>query len=129
MKPKKIKNNMEDDMMKYLEKAKKEVMQEKVENILGEFLERNKNYTIEVYTRIINTDFLLGKVYISTDRKWGTKEEKEYIVSWDDNSNHFIIPYDEISACYEEVDEYNQQMVCVMLKCGISIDFECVGLR
>ena len=38
----KIKNNMEDDMMKCLEKAKKEVMQEKVEKILGEFLERNK---------------------------------------------------------------------------------------
>lgn len=91
------------------------------------FSKEIKNYTIEVYTRIINTNFLLGKVYIFTDRKWETKEEKEYIVSWDDNSNHFIIPYDEISACYEEVDEYNQQMVYVMLKCGISIDFECVG--
>ena len=43
--------------------------------------------------------------------------------------NNILVPYDEVLDCYEERDEYNQQMVYVLLKNGMRIDFECVGLR
>ena len=56
------------------------------------------------------------------------KHLKDYkIIEW--NENNFSIPYDKILACYDETDEYEQQMVFVILKCGVSIDFECCGIE
>ena len=45
------------------------------------------------------------------------------------NVNDITIPYDEVLDCYEEKDECNQQMAYVILKNGMRIDFECVGIK
>lgn len=45
------------------------------------------------------------------------------------NVNHILVPYDEVLDCCEERDKYNQQIVRVIFKNGIIIDFECVGMR
>lgn len=71
-------------------------------------------------------------MYVTTDRTFKVGDKKftfEWNNCYDVMFNIFSVPYDEILTCYEEVDEYNQRTVYVLLKCGISIDFECVGLR
>lgn len=40
-----------------------------------------------------------------------------------------MIPFDEVLDCYEEKDEYNQQMTHVIMKNGMKVYFECVGMR
>jgi len=54
-------------------------------------------------------------------------------LEWDNNHditlNNIFVPYDEVLACYDKEDEYGQQMVFVILNCGVSIDFGCCGLR
>lgn len=105
---------------------------EKVDNILGGFLERNREYAIS--GNISNgisgnpvSDFLFP-----IDRQYGSTESVLYLkgnVEDVKSVNRVSIPYDEVMVCYEERDEYNQQMVYVILKNGMRIDFECVGIR
>lgn len=107
-------------------------MKEKVIKTLGEFLDRNKEYMVKAYISDSTTNSMIGKMFITTDRTFKTDDRKATL-EWDNSHdikfNNFSLLYDEILACYEEVDEYNQQMVYMILKCGVSIDFECVGMR
>lgn len=41
----------------------------------------------------------------------------------------FHLIYNEIMDCYEELVEPSFQAVSVLLKNGMKIDFECVGIR
>lgn len=103
-------------------------MKERVVTILDGFLERNKNYSINVYIKNGVTGNHMALLLIPIERV--TEEnETEYTLVWDDAQfNNFSIAYDEILGCYEERDEFNQQMVCLFLKNGMMIEFECVGL-
>ena len=107
-------------------------MKEKVIKTLGEFLERNKEYTVEVYISNLSTNSIIGKMYITDDPTFKT-DDKKVVLEWDNRHdimlNNISISYDEILACYDEVDEYEQQMVFVILKCGVSIDFGCCGIE
>lgn len=107
-------------------------IKEKVIKTLSEFLERNKEYTIEVYMSNLSTNSILGRMYI-TDEYSFKKDDKKVTLEWnsrrDITLNNISIAYDEVLACYDEEDEYGQQMVFVILKCGVSIDFGCCGLR
>ena len=40
-----------------------------------------------------------------------------------------MIPFNEVLDGYEERDEYYQQIVHVILKNGVTICFECVGMK
>ena len=107
-------------------------MREKVENILGGFLERNKEYSVELYIDNAVANSRLGQVIITADRTFNADDEKltlKWNISDNINFNKFSLQYDEIIACYEEADEYNQQIVHVILRNGIIIEFECVGMR
>lgn len=69
---------------------------------------------------------------MTIDRQYGSNESVLYLKSnvGDMKSvNHIIIPFNEVLDCYEEKDEYNQQMVHVILKNGVTIYFECVGMK
>jgi len=107
-------------------------IKEKVIKTLGEFLDRNKEYIVEAYISNSNTNSIIGRMYVAANRTFKA-DDKKFILEWDNRRditlNNFSIPYDEILACYDEEDEYGQQMVFVILKCGVSIDFECCGLR
>lgn len=107
-------------------------IKEKVIKTLGDFLERNKDYTIEVYMSNLSTNSILGQMYITDECSFKT-DDKKVTLEWDNRHgvvlNNISLSYDEILSCYEEVDEYNQQTIHVILKCGISIDFGCCGLR
>lgn len=107
-------------------------IKEKITKTLGGFLERNKEYTIEVYMSNLSTNSILGKMYIADEYSFKT-DDKKVTLEWDNRHdvvlNNISIAYDEVLACYDEEDEYGQQMVFVILKCGISIDFGCCGLR
>lgn len=107
-------------------------IKEKVVKTLSEFLDKNKEYIVEAYIRNSNTNSIIGRMYVTTDRIFKTND-KNFTLEWDNShgikSNNFSISYDEIIACYDEVDEYNQHMVFVILKCGVSIGLECVGMR
>ena len=111
---------------------KKVDKKEKVEKCMKEFLLRNKDYAIEVYIRDNMTDNIIGQILIMPERIFKMDNEK-CSLEWDTDCNvkfnRFTIIYEEIMACYEEIDEYNQQSVYMILKNGMSIEFECVGLR
>lgn len=107
-------------------------MKEKVETILGGFLERNKDYAIGVYVRNgkagniivyslipINRNIILGEKQCSMSANAGNMRY----------CNNISLPYDVILDCYEEKDEYNSQTVHVIMKNGMMFEFECVGLR
>ena len=106
-------------------------MKEKVIKTLGEFLERNKEYAVTGYISNPVTNHIIGRMAITTDRTFKT-DDKGFTLEWDNSNeikiNNFSVPYDQILACYDEVDEYDQQMVFVVLKCGVSIDFDCVEM-
>jgi len=107
-------------------------IKEKVVKTLSEFLDRNKEYIVEAYISNSNTNSIIGRMYITTDRIFKA-DDKKFILEWDNSQditlNNFSVPYDEILACYDEVDEYDQQMIFVILKNGMVIDFECVGMK
>ena len=107
-------------------------MKERVDKILGGFLERNKEYAISGNISNGISDNPISDFWITIDRRYGSNESVLYLKSniGDIKSViHILVPYDEVLDCYEEKDEYNQQMVHVILKNGMKIDFECVGLR
>lgn len=72
------------------------------------------------------------------DRIYNVTDEK-FIIEWykDDRTdvryNNFSLPYDEVMACYDEEDKYGElkisETAIVILKNGMKIDFECVGMR
>ena len=106
-------------------------MEEKVIKTLGGFLERNKDYAITVYIRNGISGNKISDFWMTIDRQYKLNESALYLESNRDitSANNVSIPYDEVLDCYEEIDEYNQQMVYVILKNGLKIDFECVGMR
>ena len=107
-------------------------MKEKVESILGGFLERNKDYAISGNISNGISGNPISHFWMTIDRQYGTNESVLYMksnIGEIKSVNHISIPYNEVMACYEERDEYNQQMVHVILKNGMRSDFECVGMR
>lgn len=113
-------------------KNKPMTMKEKVENILGGFSDRNREYSIGGSIRNGVGGSTIADFLIPIDRKIESNEKKFVLRSGMDgvkNVNDIIVPYDEVLDCYEEKDEYNQQMVYVILKNGMRIDFECVGIK
>lgn len=107
-------------------------MKEKIERILGGFLERNKDYAISGNISNSISGNPVFDFWMTIDRQYGSNESVLYLKSNIGNIksvHHIMIPYDEVLDCYEERDEYNQQMVHVILKNSMMIDFECVGMR
>lgn len=107
-------------------------MREKVERILGGFLERNKDYAISGNISNGISGNPIFDFWMTIDRQYGSNESVLYLKSNIGNIksvNRIMIPFDEVLDCYEEKDEYNQQMVNVILKNGMTICFECVGMR
>lgn len=100
-------------------------VKEKVIKTLGEFLDGNEKYVIGAYVSNPATNRIIGRMNVTTDRVFKA-DDKGITLEW--KCNNLSIPYDEILACYDETDEYDQQMIFVILKCGVSIDFECCGL-
>ena len=104
----------------------------RVIKILGEFLDRNKEYIVEAYINNTDTSHIIGRMYVATDRTFKT-DDKGFTLEWDNKKdityNNLSVLNDDILACYDETDEYDQQMIFVILKCGISIDFGCCGMN
>lgn len=113
-------------------------MKEKVESILGGFLERNREYAIELYINNAVTNSNIGKIFIASDRIYSA-DDKKFTLKWDKDENYdvryndFSIPYDEIMACYEEIDKDDNlkisETAVVILKNGMELDFGCIGMR
>ena len=85
---------------------------EKVDNILGGFSDRNREYSISGCIRNGIGGNAIASFLIPIDRKIGSNERKFFLRSGMDgikNVNDITIPYDEVLDCYEERDEYNQQ--------------------
>lgn len=107
-------------------------MKEKVEGILGGFLERNKDYAISGKISNGISGNPISDFWMTIDRQYGLNESVLYLksnIGEIKSFNHILIPYDEVLDCYEERDEYNQQTVNVILKNGMTIYFECVGMK
>ena len=102
-----------------------------MQNILGGFLERNKEYAISGNISNGINGNPISNFLMAIDREYGSNESVLYLksnIGDIKNVNHILVPYDEVLDCYEERDEYGSQTVHVILKCGVSIEFECVGM-
>lgn len=114
------------------------IMREKVENILGGFLKRNKDYAVELYINNAATNSNIGKIFIASDRIYSV-DDKKLTLKWNKDENYdvryndFSILYDEIMACYEEVDKDNNlkisETAVVIFKNGMEFSFSCIGMR
>ncbi len=102
---------------------------ENAKKILNNFINRYKDYAIDIYLSNINSDVILGNFLMPTERNFGLSEEGEYIIEWNDKNSKIRISYSEIAACYEERDEYNSHTIHVIMRNGIKIDIECCGMR
>lgn len=120
----------------YLREKENKIMgfidvKEKVIKTLGEFLDRNKEYVIDAYISNPATNHIIERMYVTSDRLFKA-DDKGFTLEWDNRQdimfNNLSVPCDDILVCYNEVDEYEQEMVFVILKCGVSIDFGCCGL-
>lgn len=113
-------------------------MKEKVESTLGGFLERNKDYAIELYINNAVTNSNIEKIFIASDRIYST-DDKKLTLKWDKDENYDVrynelsILYDEIMSCYDEIDKENNlkisESVVVILKNGMAFNFGCCGVR
>ena len=113
-------------------------MRERVENILGEFLERNKDYAVKLYINNAVTNSNIGKIIITSDRIYNTDDTK-FTLKWNKDENYdvryddFSSPYDEVMAYYEEIDKNDNlkisETIVVILKNGMKFSFECIGMR
>lgn len=107
-------------------------IKERVDKILGDFLERDRNYAVELYISNTVTDKRIGQMFITMDRTVKTDDDK-FVIEWDNGHdlkfNEFSLAYDEILTCYDESDVYNQQTVYVIFKNGIEFIFECIGMQ
>ena len=80
----------------------------------------------------------MGKIFITSDRIYETND-KRLTLKWSKDENYdvryndFSIPYNEIMACYEEVDKDDNlkisETAIVILKNGMEFSFGCVGMR
>lgn len=95
-------------------------------------MDKNKEYIVEAYISNPVTNHIFGRMYVATDRTFKTNDEG-FTLEWDNKQdityNNLSISYDDILACYDETDEYDKQMIFIIFKCGISIDFGCCGMN
>lgn len=113
-------------------------MREKVENILGGFLDRNKEYVIELCINNAVTNSNIGKLFIASDRICSA-DDKKFTLKWNKDENYdvryndFSILYDEIMACYEETDKDDNLIISetavAIFKNGMEFSFCCIGMR
>ena len=98
-------------------------IKERVEKVLGTFLERNKDYVIHAYLRNLSSENILADFSIST---WRIGiHDRYYKIVWDED--YIVISYADVMKCYEETDEFGQQSIHIFLGGGIRIEFECCG--
>ena len=99
-------------------------MKEKVVEILGAFLKRNKDYIVHANLKNLTSEKILADFSISD---WRIEEnDRYYKIAWDED--YIVISYVDVVKCYEEIDEFGQQSVHIFLG-GIRIEFECCGER
>ena len=113
-------------------------MKEKVESILGGFLDRNKDYAVELYINNAVADSSIGGIFVTSDRIYNA-DDKKFIIEWNKDENYdvrynnFSIPYGEVMARYEEVEKEDKlkitETAVIILKNGMEFDFQCVGMR
>jgi hypothetical protein len=123
-----IKNSITNCYKEKMEMEKK--MSEKLSKMLGDFLKRNRNYVIEVYFRNEITGNIIAKTLIFNKLLKQEKEKfiiGEHITEFD--CTRIFLPYNEIMDCCETRDEYNQQIIYVILKNNIKVEFDCCGMR
>ena len=111
---------------------------EKVDNILGGFLERNKDYAVELYINNAVTNSNIGNIFIVPDRICNA-DDKKLTLKWNKDENYDVryndvsIMYDEVMACYEKIDKEDNlkisETVVVILKNGMEFSFGCIGMR
>lgn len=114
------------------------IMKEKIANILSGFLNRNKDYAVELCVSNAVTNSRIGKIFIPSDRIYNS-DNKKFTLKWNKDENYdvryndFSIPYDEVMSCYEEIDKNDNlkisETAVVILKNGMEFNFGCVGLR
>ncbi len=100
---------------------------EKMCKTINDFLDRNKDYAIEIYLKDAGTEFIIGRFFAPSERNYDCYGEKGCRISWNGRNNDITIPYDVIS-CYEETD-FDGQAVYVILKNDIMVVLECCGMK
>ena len=102
---------------------------EKFSKTLNDFLTRNEEYAIQIYLKNTDTDSFIGRFLAPIGRNYDQNGEGGFKVSWNKGYDSLCISHNEVIACYQEKDEYGSQTVHLIMKYGVTIDFECCGDR
>jgi len=111
-------------------------MKEQITDLLGGFLEKHKDYAIEIYISNGISDSRVARLFVTNDRNFEAKE-KQFWLSWQHgeiNTSDITFPYAEISDCYIgylEPDMKNlfQADIIIAMKNGMKYQFQCVGIH
>lgn len=115
-----------------ISETKANTKREKTDDTINDFLDRNKDYAVEVYLRSTEADTIISRLLVPSDRNYDRNgyDGNCFRLSWGENCcNDLTIPYDDVIGCYKETDEYGSQTIHVSMKYGLVIDFECSGMR
>ncbi|CUX56075.1 hypothetical protein BN3590_02183 [Clostridium sp. C105KSO15] len=102
---------------------------EKFSKTLNDFLTRNEEYAIEIYLKNTDIDSFIGRFLAPSGRNYDQNGERGFKVSWNSGVDSLCIPHNEVINCYDERDEYGIQTIYVIMESGVSIEFECCGMR
>ena len=114
------------------------IMKEKIANILSGFLNRNKDYAVELCISNAVTNSRIGQIFITSDRIYETNDKK-ITLKWNKDENYNVrynncsVPFDEVMKCYKTVEKEDKlkiaETVIVILKNGMEFEFVCSGMR
>ncbi len=110
-------------------------MKEQITDLLCGFLEKHKDYAIEVYVKNGITDKNIVRLFVPSNRKFEVKENQS-ILKWqfgEIDSSGITFPYDEILDCYvgylePDMRALFQADIIVAMKNGMKYQFQCVGM-
>lgn len=104
---------------------------ETTSKILSDFMDRNREYAIESYLKTESKGAIIGRFTIPCERSYNQNANggDRFRITWGRPQNGLIIPYGDVIACCRERDEYGSQTAHVIMKYGVTIDFECCGER
>lgn len=105
----------------------REKEQERMKEIFSNFMDRNKDYALEVCIKGSHQN-LLGRFFIPMERKYQIDENSISAISWIQGST-VDIPYREVIDCFEERDGDISETIHFVMESGMLIDISCAGLR
>lgn len=101
--------------------------QEQMKKIFSNFMERNKDYALEVCIKGLHQN-PLGRFFIPMERRYQSDENSMSAISWIQGSI-VNIQCKEVAVCCEERERDISETIHFVMESGMLVDISCVVLR